>query len=66
MEILEKEGLKKISAVGEQFDPYKHEVLLSEKSSKAEDTILEELQTGYMLKDKVIRHTKVKVAKNKE
>jgi len=64
-QLLENEGLKPIEALGKTFDPYKHEVLLTQESDKEEDTILEELQKGYILDDKVIRHTKVKVAKKK-
>lgn len=60
--LLEAEGLKPIRALGEKFDPYKHEVLLKEQSEKPEDTILEEFQKGYMLNDKVIRHSKVKIS----
>ena len=51
-----------IEALGKKFDPYSHEALMQEKSDK-EDIVLEELQTGYKFKDKVIRHTKVKVSK---
>lgn len=60
---LEERGLTVIKANGDIFDPYKHEVLLTETSKEKENTILEELQKGYMLKDRVIRHTKVKIAK---
>ncbi|MBW2984995.1 nucleotide exchange factor GrpE [Candidatus Woesearchaeota archaeon] len=63
---LESEGLKPIKALGGKFDPYKHEVLMQETSDKEEDLVLEELQKGYMLNDKVLRHTKVKVAKKEE
>ncbi len=59
---LEKKGLRPISALGQKFDPYKHEVLLREKSEKDDDIVLQELQKGYMLNDKVLRHTKVKVS----
>lgn len=61
--ILGEEGLRPIEAGNKKLDPYLHEVLLSEKSDKAEDTILEELQKGYMFKGCVLRHSKVKVAK---
>ena len=61
-EILGKEGLKKIEAVNQKFDPFLHEALMTEKSDK-DGLILEELQKGYMLGDKVIRHSKVKVGK---
>ena len=62
---LESIGLRPIKADGEQFDPYKHEVLLTQESGKEEGLILEELQKGYMLGDKVLRHSKVKVAKKR-
>ena len=60
--ILEAEGLRPIKAAGEKFDPYRHEVLMKERSDKPEETILEEFQKGYMLNDKVLRHSKVKVS----
>ena len=60
--VLEAEGLKPIKATGEKFDPYKHEVLMKEESDKPDDTILEEFQKGYMLNDKVLRHSKVKIS----
>ncbi len=62
--MLEKEGLKPIESLGEKLDPYKHEALLHEKSDKPDDTIIEELSKGYMLKDAVVRTSKVKIAKN--
>jgi len=61
--VLKQEGLKPIEALGQRFDPYKHDVLLQEKSEKEEETVLEELQKGYLLNDKIIRHSKVKVSK---
>ena len=60
--VLESEGLKPIKATGEKFDPYMHEVLMKEESDKPEDTVLEEFQKGYMLNDKVLRHSKVKIS----
>ena len=59
---LQSEGLKPIDTMGKKFDPYLHEVMLKEKSDKDEGIILEELQKGYMLNDKVLRHSKVKVS----
>lgn len=61
--VLEDEGLQKIDAKDKRFDPFLHEALLAERSDKEEGTVLEELQKGYFLKERVIRHTKVKVAK---
>ena len=63
--VLENHGLKKIEALGKKFDPYYHEALLKEKSDKEDGIVLEEIQPGYMLKSKIIRHSKVKVADNK-
>ena len=60
--ILEAEGLKPMKSVGEKFDPYKHEVLMKEESNKPQETILEEFQKGYMLNDKVLRFSKVKLS----
>lgn len=56
-------GLERIKTVGEQFNPVLHEALLAEDSDKPEQEILEELQAGYKLGDKVIRTAKVKVAR---
>ncbi|MEK6949057.1 MAG: nucleotide exchange factor GrpE [Nanoarchaeota archaeon] len=59
---LESEGLKPINAVGKKFDPYLHEVMLKQKSDKEEGIVLEELQKGYILNDKVLRYSKVKIS----
>ena len=61
--LLEDEGLSKIEALNKKFDPHVHEALLTEESNKEPNIVLEELQKGYMLNDKVLRHTKVKVSK---
>ncbi len=62
VQTLEKEGLQKIEING-KFNPYIHEALLIEKSKEEQDTILEELQKGYRFKNKIIRHTKVKISR---
>ncbi|MGV8162281.1 MAG: nucleotide exchange factor GrpE [Candidatus Nanoarchaeia archaeon] len=64
VQIFEDEGARVILANG-KFDPKLHEVILTEESDKAEGTILEELQKGYTLGGKVIRHSKVKISKQK-
>ncbi len=56
-------GLQKIKSVGEKFDPKLHEALLVEESNKHSQVILEELQSGYLLSERVIRTAKVKVSK---
>ncbi|MCH8067347.1 MAG: nucleotide exchange factor GrpE [Nanoarchaeota archaeon] len=60
--LLHAEGLKPIESLGKKFDPYLHEVMLKEKSDDDDGIVLEELQKGYMLNDKVLRHSKVKVS----
>jgi molecular chaperone GrpE len=62
--MLHKEGVRKIDALGKKFDSHLHEVLMTEKSDKEDNIIVEEFQKGYMLCDKVLRHSKVKVTKN--
>ena len=59
------EGLQQIDTKDKKFDPYLHEVMLTETSDKDEDIVLEELQTGYILNGKVIRHSKVKISKKR-
>lgn len=67
MKVLEEHGVKPIDALGKKFDPHLHEAFLSEETEKAEEgLVLEELQKGYLLHDRVIRHSKVKVAKGNE
>ncbi|AMK16035.1 nucleotide exchange factor GrpE [Methanobrevibacter olleyae] len=61
---LEKEGLKEIPTVGEKFDPFRHEALLTVDSPDYENNeIVDELMKGYTLKDKVIKYSKVRVCK---
>ncbi len=65
-EMLKKNNVKPIEAVGKKFDPHCHEALMQEETEQAEDdVILEEFQKGYTLGDRVIRSAKVKVAKKK-
>ena len=62
--LLEEKGLKKITSLGEKFDPNKHEAMEAVVSDEAEEgQILEEFQPGYMLNERIIRPAMVKVAK---
>lgn len=62
LEALKKEGVSEIEAVGKPFDPNFHQAVMqvSEEGYEA-NVVVEELQKGYMLKDRVIRPTMVKV-----
>lgn len=58
-------GLRPIPAKGEPFDPHLHEAVEMVETTDAEDhQILEELQRGYKLKDRLLRPSMVKVARN--
>lgn len=62
-EILQKEGLTPVAAVGEAFDPNRHEAVMREETEAYPDnTVIEELRRGYYLKDRLIRPAMVKVA----
>lgn len=62
-EAIFKLGVKKIKSVGETFDPKLHNAVMHvEDDSFSDGEIIEELQKGYILGEKVIRHSMVKVA----
>ncbi|HZG57380.1 nucleotide exchange factor GrpE [Paenibacillus sp.] len=61
--LLEGEGLKAIEAVGQPFNPELHQAIMQVPAEEggASGIVVEELQKGYMLKEKVIRPSMVKV-----
>jgi molecular chaperone GrpE len=63
--VLEHEGLDEIETNG-KFDPHVHEALLSQPSEADEGTVIEVLQKGYRLGDRVLRPARVVVAAAKE
>ena len=60
-DLLTKEGLAEIETEG-KFDPHVHEALLSQPSDKDEGSVIEVVQKGYKLGDKVLRPARVVVA----
>jgi molecular chaperone GrpE len=59
---LKQEGLSEVPTVGATFDPNMHQAVMQVEDSEYEsNTVIEELQKGYMLKDRVIRPAMVKV-----
>jgi molecular chaperone GrpE len=61
--ILEAQGVRPIEALGKPFDPHFHEALLQiPRNDVPPHTVIEEVDRGYMLNDKVLRHSKVVVA----
>lgn len=63
-EVLEAQGLTEIKAVGEPFDPSLHEAVAHQEGE--EGVVIDEVQRGYKLKDKVLRPTLAVVGKGKE
>jgi molecular chaperone GrpE len=65
MDALTKLGVKPVSAEGEQFDPRYHEAIEMVDTHDANDQqVLQELQRGYKLKERLLRPAMVKVARN--
>src|SRR5919199_573813 len=60
-ELLAKEGLEEVETNG-KFDPHVHEALLSQPSDEEEGSVIEVLQKGYRLGDRVLRPARVVVA----
>ncbi len=60
--LLRQEGLEPINAVGERFNPLLHEVLLKESSDQPGNTIIGEIQKGYMFRERVLRPSRVKIS----
>lgn len=58
---LEKLGVTRIKTVGESFDPNLHEAISMEEGDGKTEVVSEELQSGYVLGDEVIRHAMVRV-----
>lgn len=64
METLRSLGVEEIKAVGEKFDPNLHNAVMhvDDEAVDGEEIVVEEFMKGYMYKDKVVRHSTVKVA----
>jgi molecular chaperone GrpE len=66
-DLLTREGVTSIEAVGEPFDPNLHNAVLREETTEyPENSVIEELQKGYVINGKVLRPTLVKVAAGDE
>ncbi|MEB3100713.1 nucleotide exchange factor GrpE [Ferviditalea candida] len=62
-QMLEQEGLKPMETIGRPFNPEFHQAIMQVESKEyAEGIVVEEVQKGYMLKDKVLRPAMVKVS----
>ena len=64
-EALGKLGLEEVPALGEAFDPDKHNAVMREPGGE-ENVVTEVFQKGYKVKDKMIRYAMVKVSSGEE
>jgi molecular chaperone GrpE len=63
--VLEAEGVTPIEAIGQPFDPNLHEAVVHEETAEAPDnTVIGEVQKGYLLHERVLRPSLVRVANN--
>jgi molecular chaperone GrpE len=56
-------GVTRIKSIGEPLDPHRHQAMIEMPSDQEPGTIVEEMQTGYMMKDRLLRPALVAVAK---
>jgi len=62
--VFARQGIVRVEAVGQPLDPHKHQAMIEIPTDTAEPgTIVEEMQSGYMLKDRLLRPALVAVAK---
>jgi molecular chaperone GrpE len=64
--VFDKAALKEINPVGEKFDPHRHQAISMLPSDKEPNTVINVLQKGYLLHDRVVRPALVTVAKAKD
>ncbi|MBI4139453.1 nucleotide exchange factor GrpE [Candidatus Woesearchaeota archaeon] len=64
--VLESEGLQRLEVLNKEFNVDEHEALLTKESKNSDNTVIEELQAGYKLKNKVVRHARVVISKSKQ
>jgi molecular chaperone GrpE len=65
--VFQRHGITKIESLGEKLDPNKHQAMMELPHAEAEPgTVIQEMQAGYMIKDRLLRPALVGVAKNPE
>jgi molecular chaperone GrpE len=62
--VFQRNGVTRITSVGEPLDPHRHQAMVEMPSDKEPGTIIEEMQAGYLMKDRLLRPALVAVAKN--
>ena len=61
--VFQRNGVTRIKSIGEPLDPHRHQAMIEMPSDEEPGTIVEEMQTGYMMKDRLLRPALVAVAK---
>ena len=61
--VFQRNGITKIEAMGQPLDPNKHQAMMELPSDEAPGTIVQEMQAGYMIKDRLLRPAMVGVAR---
>jgi molecular chaperone GrpE len=61
--VFQRNGVKRITSIGEPLDPHRHQAMVEMPSDKEPGTVVEEMQPGYMMKDRLLRPALVAVAK---
>jgi len=61
--VFQRNGVTRIGSVGEPLDPHRHQAMVEMPSDQEPGTIVEEMQPGYMMKDRLLRPALVAVAK---
>ena len=64
--VFQRHGITRIAAAGEMLDPNRHQAMLEIPSDQPAGTIVQEMQPGYMIKDRLLRPALVGVAKAAE
>ncbi len=63
LSVFERNGIKRIAAIGMPLDPNQHQAMIELPSDEAPGTIVQEMQAGYMIKERLLRPAMVAVAK---
>jgi len=64
--VFQRNGISRIDALGQKLDPNKHQAMVEMPSDAEPGTIVQEMQAGYMIKDRLLRPSMVGVAKKPE
>lgn len=66
LDVLRRHGVTRIEALGQPFDPNQHEAVMQQPSDQPAQTVLQVLESGYMIHERVLRPARVIVAQAPE